>query len=160
MASEYMNVTYRFLSCYCKTPFRENGYRGSPPYAHFGTWKKSCYMKLVLVGLYCGPLLTLIPPLPHMYISRTLKNWNFKWFFTIAIHDEWWKNSIATKKFDRNIFTSFFTKSVKTGNGNICILCHNFWTNWDPISTSKWFSEPKFCERWTYIWLKNDQKWS
>ena len=38
-------------------------YRGSPPYAFFGTWKKSCYMKLVLVGLYCGPLLTLIPPL-------------------------------------------------------------------------------------------------
>ena len=27
-------------------------YRGSPPYAHFGTWKKPCYMKFVLVGLY------------------------------------------------------------------------------------------------------------
>ena len=38
-------------------------YRGSPPYTFFGTWKKPCYMKLVLVGLYCGPLLTLIPPL-------------------------------------------------------------------------------------------------
>ena len=38
-------------------------YRGSPPYTHFGTWKKPCYMKFVLVGLYCGPLLTLIPPL-------------------------------------------------------------------------------------------------
>ena len=38
-------------------------YRGSPPYAFFGTWKKPCYMKFVLVGLYCGPLLTLIPPL-------------------------------------------------------------------------------------------------
>ena len=38
-------------------------YKGSPPYAFFGTWKKPCYMKLVLVGLYCGPLLTLIPPL-------------------------------------------------------------------------------------------------
>ena len=38
-------------------------YRGSPPYAFFGTWKKPCYMKLVLVGLYCGPLLMLIPPL-------------------------------------------------------------------------------------------------
>ena len=23
-------------------------YRGSPPYAHFGTWKKPCYMKFVL----------------------------------------------------------------------------------------------------------------
>ena len=38
-------------------------YRGSPSYAFFGTWKKLYYMKLVLVGLYCGPLLTLIPPL-------------------------------------------------------------------------------------------------
>ena len=25
--------------------------------------EKPCYMKFVLVGLYCGPLLTLIPPL-------------------------------------------------------------------------------------------------
>ena len=27
-------------------------YRGSPPYAHFGTWKNPCYMKFMLVGLY------------------------------------------------------------------------------------------------------------
>ena len=27
-------------------------YRGSLPDTHFGTWKKTCYMKLVLVGLY------------------------------------------------------------------------------------------------------------
>ena len=46
-----------FFSLYCCK------YRGSLPYTHFGTWKKPCYMKLVLVGLYCGPLLTLIPPL-------------------------------------------------------------------------------------------------
>ena len=38
-------------------------YRGFQPYAHFGTWKKSFYMKFVLVGLYCGLLLMLIPPL-------------------------------------------------------------------------------------------------
>ena len=38
-------------------------YRGSPPYAHFGTWKKLCYMKFMLVGLYCCPLLALIPSL-------------------------------------------------------------------------------------------------
>ena len=44
-------------------PETNGEYRGSPPYAFFGTWKKSCYMKLVLVGLYYGPLLTLIPPL-------------------------------------------------------------------------------------------------
>ena len=28
-----------------------------------GTWKKPCDMKFVLVGLFCGPLLALIPPL-------------------------------------------------------------------------------------------------
>ena len=26
-------------------------YRGSPPYAHFGTWKKPCHMKFMLVVL-------------------------------------------------------------------------------------------------------------
>ena len=26
-------------------------YLGSPPYAHFGTWKKICYMKFVLIRL-------------------------------------------------------------------------------------------------------------
>ena len=41
-------------------------YRGSPPYAHLRTWKKPCYMKVVLVGLYCGPLLT--PT--YTYISK------------------------------------------------------------------------------------------
>ena len=32
-------------------------YRESPPYTHFGTWKKLCYMKFVLVGLAYSPLL-------------------------------------------------------------------------------------------------------
>ena len=27
-------------------------YKGSLPYPHFGTWKKPCFMKFVLVGLY------------------------------------------------------------------------------------------------------------
>ena len=26
-------------------------FRGSPPYMHFGTWKKLCFMKLMFVGL-------------------------------------------------------------------------------------------------------------
>ncbi len=32
----------------------------------------------------------------------------------------------------------------------ICVLCHNFWTNYDLdlFSTSKWPSEPCFCERY------------
>ena len=29
----------------------------------------------------------------------------------------------------------------------------------DLLSTSKWPSEPQFCERWTYIWQKNGQEW-
>ena len=48
----------------------------SPPYAHFGTWKKPYYMKFVLVGLYCGPLLTLNSHLhvhkPKMVVVETV----------------------------------------------------------------------------------------
>ena len=38
----------------------------------------------------------------------------------------------------------------------IYILCHNGWTNWgtDPVSTSKWPSEPQFCERYSCRWRK------
>ena len=42
-------------------------------------------------------------------------NFSFMWFFTIAVHFE-------LKKIDRNIFTSFFSKSVKTENRNFSIL--------------------------------------
>ena len=43
----------------------------------------------------------------------------------------------------------------------ICVLCHNFWTNYDLdlISTSKWMSEFQFCERYLCRWQKSDQKW-
>ena len=34
-----------------------------PALRTFWDLRKLCYMKFVLVGLYCGPLLTLIPPL-------------------------------------------------------------------------------------------------
>ena len=42
----------------------------------------------------------------------------------------------------------FFTKSHKDENGNICVLCHNFWANQDLdlFSTSKWPSESQFYE--------------
>ena len=32
----------------------------------------------------------------------------------------------------------------------ICVLCHNFWTNYDLdlFSTSKWLSDLQFCERY------------
>ena len=31
--------------------YQSKQYRGSPPYAHFGTWKKLSYMKFMLLGL-------------------------------------------------------------------------------------------------------------
>ena len=38
----------------------------------------------------------------------------------------------------------------------ILLSISNFWTNWgsDLCSTSKWPSEPKFCERCPYSWQK------
>ena len=50
----------------------------------------------------------------------------------------------------------FFTKSQKSRNRNICVLCHNFWPNYnlDLLSTSKWPSEPQFCERYVCRWQK------
>ena len=50
--------------------------------------------------------------------------------------------------------------------GFICILCHNYCTNHDSdlFSTSKWLSEPPFCERflhcWTQKWPEMVVKWS
>ena len=37
-----------------------------------------------------------------------------------------------------------------------CILCHDFWTNYDLdlFSTSKWPSELQFCERYVCRWQK------
>ena len=58
--------------------------------------------------------------------------------------------------------THVFVQNCKMKiNGNICVLCHNFWSNQnvDLLSTSKWLSESQFCERWAYIWQKNGQKW-
>ena len=50
----------------------------------------------------------------------------------------------------------FVQNRKKNENGNICVLCYNFWTNQnlDKVSTSKWPSELQFCERCTYIWQK------
>ena len=68
-----------------------------------------------------------------------------------------WFNSYDTKrKYARNANECFCTKLTKIGNGNICSLCHNLWTNQnlDLLSTSKSSSEPQFCERWIYSWQK------
>ena len=54
----------------------------------------------------------------------------------------------------------FFKSSPNSHEASGYIWGHNFWTNYDldPLSTSKWPSEPPFCERWRYIWQKNGQK--
>ena len=74
-----------------------------------------------------------------------------------------WYNTYDTKpKNARKANVCFFTKLQNTKNGNICIFWHNLRTNQilDLLSTSKWPSKPQFCERWTYKWQKNGQKWS
>ena len=58
----------------------------------------------------------------------------------------------------------FFTKFQKTGNGNICILSHNFETNSDSnlLITSKRLSEPLLCEKCSYSWQQRPEvviKW-
>ena len=77
-----------------------------------------------------------------------------------SLNLNWYKSYDTKRKNAKNANECFCTKLQKTENGNMCILCHNFWTNWDlePWSTSKWPSEPQFCERWTYKWRKNGQK--
>ena len=57
--------------------------------------------------------------------------------------------------------THVFVQNCKVKiNGNICALFHYFWSNQnvDLLSTSKWPSEPQFCERWTYILQKMARK--
>jgi hypothetical protein len=58
----------------------------------------------------------------------------------------------------KNTNELFSTISQKAGNGNICILSHNSWFNQgsDLLSTSKWPSEPHFCEIYSWSWPK---KW-
>ena len=70
------------------------------------------------------------------------------WYLTILNLN--WYNSYDTKhKNAKNTNLCFCTKLQNTKNGNICILCHNLRTNQilDLLSTSKWPSEPQFCER-------------
>ena len=41
----------------------------------------------------------------------------------------WCKSYDAKWEKAENLNESFFTKSQQNGNGNICFLCHNLWTN-------------------------------
>ena len=53
MTFSIKTVCNNSLSHFCPTwhACKMQHYRGSSHYAHFGTWKKPCYMKFVLVGL-------------------------------------------------------------------------------------------------------------
>ena len=72
-------------------------------------------------------------------ILRCLRSLNLTWY-----------NCYDTKRKNaKNAKECFCIKLQKTKNGNICILCHNLWTNQilDLLSIPKWLSEPQFCER-------------
>ena len=73
-----------------------------------------------------------------------------------SLNLNWYKSYDTEGKNTNFANVCFWTKSQKNGNGNICVLCHNFWTNQNlnQVSTSKWPSELQFCERCTYIWQK------
>ena len=61
----------------------------------------------------------------------------------------WFLNHDTKRKNAKNANACFCTKLQKIKNGNICTLCHNLRTNQilDLLCTSKWPSEPQFCER-------------
>ena len=80
-------------------------------------------------------------------IMRYLMSLNLNWY----------------KSYDRIcVFVKNRTKMEMETFAFCYIWVHEFWTNvdLDLLSTSKWPSEPQFCERWKYIWQKNGQKWS
>ena len=79
------------------------------------------------------------------------------WFKSYATNTKNEKNQRKCKKHEKHYTNEcFFTKSQKSRNINICVLCHNFWPNYnlDLLSTSKWPSEPQFCERYVCRWQK------
>ena len=79
------------------------------------------------------------------------------WFKSYATNTKNEKNQRKCKKHEKHYTNEcFFTKSQKSRNRNICVLCHNFWPNYnlDLLSTSKWPSEPQFCERYVCRWQK------
>ena len=71
----------------------------------------------------------------------------------VSLLFDWYKQRVIRRKLK--------TDSYSTGPtlfGLRCILSHNFWTNYDLdlFSTSKWPSEPQFCERYNGSCQKND----
>ena len=46
-----------------------------------------------------------------------------------SLNPNWFKSYDTKRKNARNANECFCTKSLKIGNGYICSLCHNLWTN-------------------------------
>ena len=58
-------------------------------------------------------------------------------------------------------FSVFSSKIEKHSCQKNCALCRSFWSKSDSdlFSTSKWRSEPQFCEKYKCSLWRNDQKW-
>ena len=100
----------------------------------------------------------------HDYISQ---NWGSDGHFEVLNRSESWfiqKLWLKMQTFPFPFFCDIVEKNAFVFFvffGFICILCHNCCTNHDSdlFSTSKWSSEPPFCERFLHSWHKNGQKW-
>ena len=88
----------------------------------------------------------------QMVILRCLTSLNLNWFKSYGTKG---------KYFYFHFFAILWQKTLLCFLG-FWVLCHNFYINWvlDLLSTSKWPSEPQFCERCLCSWWKNGQKWS
>ena len=47
----------------------------------------------------------------------------------MSLNPNWYKSYDTKRKNSRNANLCFWTKLQKNRNGNISVLCHNFWTN-------------------------------
>ena len=67
-----------------------------------------------------------------------------------GVCDTWWHRGMNTRGDNWLLWKGLTVCRL------ICVLCHNFWTNYnlDLFSTSKWPSELQFCERCLCRWQK------
>ena len=100
-------------------------------------------------------------------------NCPYKWQAVLAKYTKYYcyllclnENSYDQRVIRRESKTDSYSKGP-TLFGLCCILCHNFWTNYDLdlLSTSKWPSEVQFCDKYKgmYVskkWLEFVVKWS
>ena len=78
-----------------------------------------------------------------------------------GLKSNWFKGYDTKCKYFYFWFFAILYKNTLLHFFHFFILWHNYCTNkdLDMLSTSKWPSEPQFCQRWTCICQKNGQKW-